>query len=615
MSSIDRIEIIRGSSAGVIYGSGAIGGAINIVTKDSNEISNTLNLNYGSYESISVDFTSSMKINENNSLMIAGRVKESDTFRESNDYEREDILIRINSENENINSYLDFNSSSKNQLLSGTRLIGGVYNYHLCNLYSNSMTARNVGGGYARNANSCNSNQRDDYADEKNNSIAGGLSFDLSENKNLNLDLSNKNKEQNAFYAANGNTISTPNNGDRYIVTELENSHVSLIIDDSIFIKDNLSIIKYGFEISDTSYNSKRYRNETESVGQIYNASQGSRAIFVQASINLPGQSGILSLGARDEKTNFSGADEVNRSVTGFINSWDATDHDALSSSSSNTALNIGYEQILNKDTKFFAKYAESFRTPNIDERIQSTTTGSFALNDQSANEIEIGLRYKKSSLDFTGSIYVMDTENEIQYNQSENTNLDPIKREGINIDLKYSFDYQTIITASYSHVSAKFTSGLLTPGNGGSSSCDFSNTTYCSNSQTWQTLMGGGTSYSLSGKSVPLIAPNTFNLSFDRKLSNATNLLIDFDYTDEKFVSNDQENVEKKIPAYFLINSKLVSINGPFAISAGINNLLDKNYYNFAVSSTFHDDDHFGTQAVYPLAGRNAFVNIGYSF
>ena len=90
---------------------------------------------------------------------------------------------------------------------------------------------------------------------------------------------------------------------------------------------------------------------------------------------------------------------------------------------------------------------------------------------------------------------------------------------------------------------------------------------------------------------------------------------MIDFEYTDEKFVSNDQENVEKKIPAYYLINSKLISINGPFVISAGVNNLLDKSYYNFAVSSTFHDDDHFGTQAVYPLAGRNAFVNIGYSF
>ena len=42
-----------------------------------------------------------------------------------------------------------------------------------------------------------------------------------------------------------------------------------------------------------------------------------------------------------------------------------------------------------------FTKYAESFRTPNIDERIKSTTSGSFALNDQSAEEIEIGVRYE----------------------------------------------------------------------------------------------------------------------------------------------------------------------------------------------------------------------------
>ena len=80
LSSIDRIEIVRGNSAGTIYGSGAIGGAINIVTKDSSEVSDIINLSYGSFNSMSVDFTTSVTLDENTSMMVTGKTKETDTL-------------------------------------------------------------------------------------------------------------------------------------------------------------------------------------------------------------------------------------------------------------------------------------------------------------------------------------------------------------------------------------------------------------------------------------------------------------------------------------------------------------------------------------------------------
>ena len=46
-----------------------------------------------------------------------------------------------------------------------------------------------------------------------------------------------------------------------------------------------------------------------------------------------------------------------------------------------------------------------------------------------------------------------------------------------------------------------------------------------------------------------------------------------------------------------------------------GINNLLDEAYYDFAMASAFHNDDHYGTQSVYPLPERNLYVNFGYKF
>ena len=52
-----------------------------------------------------------------------------------------------------------------------------------------------------------------------------------------------------------------------------------------------------------------------------------------------------FSFGVRSEKSVFDGQDEIDRAVSGFINSWDATDHDAYRNSTTNQALNVGIEK------------------------------------------------------------------------------------------------------------------------------------------------------------------------------------------------------------------------------------------------------------------------------
>ena len=621
LSSIDRIEIVRGNSAGTIYGSGAVGGAINIVTKDSSEVSDIINLSYGSFDSINVDFTASINLDKNTSMMVTGKTKETDTYRESGDYDRDDILFRLNHKNTNLKSYLDISSSSKNQLLSGPRVIGGAYNYHLCNLLSSSRTANHIGGSYDRNANTCNATQRDDYANEDNISIAGGLNLIQTETRNILIDISAKSKDQKAFYAANGNNSSSnPNNGDSYVETTLDNSQFSLVLDESLFIDNNSMIIKFGADLSDNDYDSNRYNVEGGAVGQVFDASQESQALFFQASLNLLEQDAVMSLGIRKENTDFYGADTLDTNVTGF---GYGTDHETLSTSTSNTAFNIGFEKILDSNTKIFTKYAESFRTPNIDERIKATTTGSFALNDQTSDEIEIGLRYEDALFYFSGSIYSMDTESEIQFDQDKNTNLDPISREGVNIDFNYRASDMVRLSGSYNYVDAEFTSGSLSMGTG---TYLYDGVRYYNGAETYGYLsttainyLGSDStanqSFDLTGNKVPLVAPVNYKFGAEIDLDARITALIDLQYVDERYVSNDQENIETKIPDYYVVNTKVISSNGPLSFSAGIKNVFNEKYYDFAVSSTFHDDDHFGTQSVYPLAERNAFISLGYAF
>ena len=67
LTSIDRIEIVRGGSSATLYGSGAVGGSINVVTK--NDITqNNVGFSYGSYNTQKLNVNTGTKIDNNSSI-------------------------------------------------------------------------------------------------------------------------------------------------------------------------------------------------------------------------------------------------------------------------------------------------------------------------------------------------------------------------------------------------------------------------------------------------------------------------------------------------------------------------------------------------------------------
>ena len=622
LDSIERIEIIRGSSASTIYGPGGIGGAINIITKSSKDLKSKLGFSIGSFNSSKGKFLLQESINVEQSITVSGKIISSDTYRDSADFDQTSLLGNYSYDNSKISSYFDLSINEKEQLLPGPRIIGGYYNYHLCNLYSSSKTAKNIGGwdnfnatygtDYGLNSNLCNVNQSDDYVNTDTMHARTGITFDFDELTKIFANTSYKEKKQKSFSASNANTISVPANGDRYIDAVVDGNTFDIMIEKKSINQKHSNIFSIGLDHDHTFYISNRYRKKGENLGQSINADQKSQGIYFQNSFNIFDSSLVFSSGFRYHETEFQGRSAVNTNVSGFAFT---TAHPIYNVTDENTTYNLGLEKKINSFTSIFARYSKGFRSPNIDERIKATTSGSFALKDQTSEDIELGVRLERNKTSLVASIFLMDTENEIQYNQSVNTNLDPIERNGFNLDLNYQINNKNNLKAALSYVNAEFTSGSLTPGGGGASSCDFANTTYCSNSSTWQNLMGGGASYSLSGKSVPLVAPLNYNISIESKISNSTFFDIELEYTDEKYVSNDQENVEPKIPDYYILNTRLRSDHRGLDLTFGVNNLFDKDYYDFAVSSTFHDDNHYGTRAVYPLSGRNIFFDLGYTF
>ena len=94
------------------------------------------------------------------------------------------------------NLNLDIFSSYKEQDLPGPRVKGGaVYNYHFCNRYEDSKTAKHIGGSFAANGDTCNTDQRDDYSNLENDEINARYCSEINDLNKIFINIGYKDKK------------------------------------------------------------------------------------------------------------------------------------------------------------------------------------------------------------------------------------------------------------------------------------------------------------------------------------------------------------------------------------------------------------------------------------
>lgn len=92
---IDRIEIIRGGAASVLYGGNSIGGVVNLISKKAPHKQQTnLSLTYGSYNNM-VAQISTGKNNGKTSYFVNGVRRQGNSFRENGRFEVNDLSAKI----------------------------------------------------------------------------------------------------------------------------------------------------------------------------------------------------------------------------------------------------------------------------------------------------------------------------------------------------------------------------------------------------------------------------------------------------------------------------------------------------------------------------------------
>ena len=549
--AIERVEIQRGGGA-VLYGGGATGGAINIVTRSpiAGDKSATAGVAYGSYNT--------------NELRAAVNLAGTNTG------------FSLNASQQNADNYRANNRMEQGNLLGDMRWTGDrgglIFKFGLDNQslrLPGARTAAQFGTDPRGSATPGDYSARDG----KQASLSGRYSFDAAE---LAVDLSYRDTKRIGFfddYTGGGFSTFTDTRAKVWALTpRLKLAH-------RLLGRENTLIV--GMDADSWDYNGLRAaRFEQLGTPQVdLAATQRDRAYYAQNHTAITAAT-KLTLGARLQRVEISASDRAN-----------SASYANASQIRSPRAWEAALRHNLTPELALYGKLGASFRVATVDEIYNQFGGPVFdsiltPLEPQTSRDHEIGLERKSAGGRVRASLYRMDLRNEIHFNALTftNMNLSPTRREGVELEGSRKLGEHIDVFGSYTRARAVFREGVYT-----------------------DALSGG--SVDLSGKNVPLVPRNSAKLGLTWQFDGKTRLSGALGYTGKQYFDNDQANTYPgQMASFVTADAKFSRVAGPWTFSLSANNLTDKKYYTYAVRNGA------GTSFnAYPMAGRTVLLGVSY--
>jgi iron complex outermembrane receptor protein len=566
LSAIDRIEVLRGGGA-VLYGDGATAGVINIITKSPVRTGNyaTLRGRVGSYDTREGSVNANL-FGESAGISVTGSHYESNGYRDNNHDRQLDGDAELTWLTEN--GSLAFKAGVDNQSI---RLPGGRTVQPSAGIDQLATDRRGTDTPF-------------DYATRDGNHAAldwqahaGAADFDVG--------LGYRTRRQTSYFFFSG----FPD----YRITDLDiwSFTPRARLKHHLFGTDNTLVV--GLDWYRWGYN-LRHSNDPSNIGQPIDnidATQENTAVYLRNTTKLNSRT-TLTAGARRERYHISASDIFDPTAP-----WAFFGAAATPGSRTNTenAFELGLRYQLTPQWAATARFERSFRFANIDEiyGFSANGLGQFKfLLPQTARTIEAGAEWRSQHASLRASVFRMDVDNEIHLDAFTagvgNTNLPPSRRYGLELHGQWQVTPALTLRTAYTYTDARFREGVL-PG----SSFSMQNV-------------------DIAGKTVPLVPRHQLTLGASWAVTAQTQLNLAGYYASSQFMDDDEGNTFfTKIPAYTVVNFKVVRHSGPWRISGAINNLFDQHYYTYAVRSTSATDRY----SAYPLPGRNYTVALEYTF
>ena len=523
--SIERIEITRGNSGAVLYGDGAVGGVINIVTKTGADRppSARVEAGFGSFNQREVNATASASKGPF-AVSVSSNAVNSNGYRVNDYVKQRNAIGDVRYTGSDGKTWLNFASDDQKLGIPGARLV----------TLTSSLVDSDRRGATTPNA----------FSKKSGNSLTLGVSRQVGQGIELILDGNLRRKDQTVFSSLFGSDTSD--------VRTLVSGSVTprAIVDGRLF--GMATKITTGFDYYNSSLEARRSVGLSDPAYDKFNLDQKSVAAYWQQSLALA-PSTDLSWGARLQRTFLSARDIYDPTAPGAF-SAQAT---PLDTSETNHALHFGAEHRFSPGLAVFGRVARSFRTPNVDERIGvNAFPVDFKLKTQTSFDAEAGVRGRIGMFEYQSSAYQMLLNNEILFIPfppiGANVNLDPTKRVGVENAATLHLSDDLRLKGGLTYTRATFRDGIY------------------------------------AGNDVPLVSRWTGNagLSWNvyRKLA-VFDAVVNF--VGARRMDNDQANFQPTIPAHTTVDLRLGGEYQSLFWSASVQNLFDVQYFDYAVASS----------------------------
>jgi iron complex outermembrane recepter protein len=521
--SIERIEITRGNSGSVLYGDGAVGGVVNIVTKTGAGLPPSARIagGYGTFRQREGNVSASAS---HGPFAVAafGNAFDSDGYRVNNAVRQRNGAVDFRYTGDHGSAYANVTVDDQKLGLPGARRV----------TLTTSELDTDRRGATTPTA----------FADKEGVSATLGFTRRLLDGLELIVDGGIREKRQQAYSEIGGFEMSDARALTGYSLTPRFTARFDL------FGLPSRTIA--GLDIYHSILNSNRSQKLTDPPVHRYDLKQTSVGLYWQQTVGVTPDTDV-SFGARGQQTTLSARDTFDGTAPGG-----AFDAGALPLDTTDVqhALHLGVEHRLPYGFALFGRIARSFRTPNVDERIGVLNFPSdFDLRTQTSRDVEGGVRWKKGRFEIQTSFYEMVLNDEIHFNPSvfANVNLDPTRRFGNETAATWRVLDNVTLKGGFAYTRAVFREGPF------------------------------------AGNDVPLVSRWTasgavsWNIWDKHLVADAA-----VRYIGERRMDNDQRNFQPLIPAHTLVDVRLGGEFKNLFWSVAVQNLFDVQYFDYAVAS-----------------------------